>query len=43
MEEEQIDGRPQNQYDVFDDGRQSQENGDAQDAEDAGQDDVIMR
>ena len=43
MEIEQIDGRHQNQYNAFDDGRQSQENGDAQEAEGAGQDDVIVR
>ena len=41
VEEKQINGRNENQYDAFDDGWKSQKDGHAQESEYAGQDDVM--
>ena len=41
VEEKQINGRNENQYDAFNDGWKSQNDGHAQESEYAGQDDVM--
>ena len=43
VEEKQINGRNENQYDAFDDGWKSQKDGHAQESEYAGQDDVMRQ
>jgi hypothetical protein len=43
VEEKQINGRNENQYDAFNDGWKSQKDGHAQESEYAGQDDVMRQ